>query len=146
MSSIRLTWSCGATDNASPKKAFPTNLPTRGRWMPSLPQSKGGKCFQFLASKAGKIRLFWTPPTAACRREKVKQCRCSQATWEGSPLFASAIGQKWKLGVLWEPAPQIKNAPDPKNHRTLEQPSPRTAHTPKIRRPSPEEDIPRLRD
>src|SRR6266478_6936499 len=145
---VRSSWNCGAKDNASPKNPFPTNLPMRSRWMPSLPQSKGGKCFQSLASKAGRTRSFWTPPTAACRREKVKQCRCSQTTWEGSPLFASACPQaqsarSGNLEFSWESA-QIKSAPDPKNHRTLEQPSPRTAHTRKGTQL--EGDIPRLRD
>src|SRR6266550_2041881 len=95
---VRSSWNCGAKDNALAKNPFPTNLPTRGRWMPSLTRSKTGKCFRFLASKAGKIKSFWTPPTAACRREKLKKCQCSQTAQEGSPLFASACPQAQSAG------------------------------------------------
>src|ERR1700686_1743256 len=100
MLSIRLSWNCGATDNESPKKPFPTNLPMRGRGMPSLPRSKGRKYFQSLGSKACRTRLFWTPPIAACRREKVKKYRRFQTTREGNSLYASAIVWRWKLGLF----------------------------------------------
>src|SRR6202521_5865063 len=45
-----------------------------------------------------------------------------------------------------ETSPQIRSVPDPKNHGTLEQPSPRTAHALKRMALGPESDIPLLSD
>src|SRR5271157_866767 len=136
----RLSWNCGATDNGSLKKPFPTSLPTRGRQTVSLPQSKAGKCFQRLASKAGKTRSFWTPPTAACRREKVKKCRCSQTILAGNPSRPAQpcgdLGTALPGHALSETSPQIRSVPDPKNHGTPEQPSPELL-TLKDRAPGP---------
>src|ERR1700682_927952 len=102
MSSVRLSWSCGARDNASLKKLFRTNLPTRGRLTPSRLRPKGGKGFRCPAREAGRIRLFWTPPTAAWRREKVKKCRRSQTTRESNKQECAPAQNVRKLGGLWQ--------------------------------------------
>src|SRR6266550_4367825 len=60
-------------------------------------------------------------------------------------MSASAIGRKRNLEFFWKTCATNKKRPDPTNHGMLEQPSPRTAHTPKIRNPA-EGCIPRLRD
>src|ERR1700682_3767534 len=101
MLSVRLSWSCGATDNASLKKLFRTNLPTRSRSTPSRPRSKGGKCFRCRARKAGRIRSFWTPPIVAWRREKVKKFRRAKTKRESNKqeCLAAQNGRKlWGFG------------------------------------------------
>src|ERR1700730_19354555 len=121
MSSVRLSWSCGARDNASLKKLCRTYLPTRGRLTPSRPRSKVGKCCRCRARKAGRIRSFWTPPIVAWRREKVKKCRRSKTTRESNKQECAPAQNVRKLGGFGNFTTKIRSVPDPKNHGTLEQ-------------------------